>query len=130
LKNMPKAFEGQVPLEECLSIAQEGSVWEVKLGSALTNKQEDTLLDCYLKGELSYRIDGIYSPSLSSYDTLSEKEQKKISTFLSKNKIPSKMKGMFPFIVNNEGLVECDFCFNLDLKQSNSPLFSNIILKM
>jgi len=123
-KELPKSFQGRLPLKK-------GSYpsLEVHLSSHPIRQRGKCLLACFLKGELSYRLESVDSFCLTSYDLLTEKDQKTVSGYLAKNKVPAKMKKLFPFITNNSRLVDCDFCFNLDLNCEDSLFFLNIILK-
>ncbi len=130
LKKLPEPFEGSSILEDIpFTIQKEKSHWEVSLSPKSIRQKGQSLLSCFLKGEMSYRIEGDLSYCLTSYDLLVEKDKKTISSYLAKNKVPAKMKRMFPFVTNNNRLVDCDFCFNFDLKCEEYLLFSNIILK-
>ncbi len=129
LNSLPRVFQGQAPLNG-VPLREGASIWEVQIGSNSIRSKKDTLRSCFLEGKISYRIEGISDPWFSSYALLIDKDQKKISGYLAKNKIPAKMKEMFPFVINNGRLIDCDFCFNFDLKCEGSSLFSNIILKL
>jgi tRNA(Ile)-lysidine synthase len=121
---LPKPFQGQMPLKE-------GSFpfLEVTLSSKPISQPSNSLLSCFLKGEISYRLESLDSFCLTSYDLLTKKDRKTVSGYLAKNKVPAQMKKLFPFLTNNNRLVDFDFCFNLDLNYDESLVFSNIILK-
>ncbi len=123
-QELPKPFQGQIPLKE-------GSFpfLDVTFSSKPTKQPGKSLLSSFLNGEIFYRLEGVDSFCLTSYDLLTEKDQKTVSSYLAKNKVPAKLKKLFPFLTNNNRLVDCDFCFNLDLNYDESLVFSNIILK-
>jgi tRNA(Ile)-lysidine synthase len=123
-KELPKSFQGRIPLRE-----GSFSSLDVVFSSNPARQRDGSLLSCFLKGEVTYRLDGVDSFCLTSYDLLAEKDQKTVSAYLAKNKVPAKMRKLFPFVTNNDRLVDCDFCFNLDLNCEDSFVFSNIILK-
>ncbi len=84
----------------------------------------------FLSGEVFYRIPlNISSFALVSYDCLSASDQKKISGFFSKNKIPAAIKFVIPFLVSDEVLIDLNLFFCFDLVNSFGCEFLSIKLK-
>ena len=130
LNSFPESFLGQVVLKDSFLRVQQGAwLWEVEKGARSLKDKERSWLACFLQGRISYPIKEGEDLFLSSYDSLEEKDQKKISSCLAKNKVPAKMKKIFPFIINRGRLFGFDFCFDLDLNNEKQTVFANIILK-
>ncbi len=88
------------------------------------------LLFAFMQGELIYQIpEGRESFQIVPYDNLSKEDRKKISCFFSKNKIPAKMKRVFPFLMNKGMLVDLNFVFYIHLNKSCDGKFLTIRCK-
>lgn len=125
LKKEPAIFQGRFPLDQdSFLLEQEGRTWEVRLGNA----PEKAGRFSFLQGVTAYRISDRKGLVLSSFDLLKEKDQEKVSGYLSKNKVPSKLKRMFPFITRNDSLILDFFYFEDVLASNKSSVFSHIIL--
>ncbi len=76
------------------------------------------LLFAFMQGELIYQIPlDSTSSQMVSYDNLCKEDRKKISSFFSKNKVPSKMKRVFPFLMNKGMLIDLNFVFYIHLNK-------------
>jgi tRNA(Ile)-lysidine synthase len=125
-KDPTPVFQGIHPIPRSSTSIREGDwVWHVeKTMQPLCRKEA---LSFFLSGAISYKADE--ACAVVSYDSLSLKDREKVSRYLSKNKVPSRLKKMFPYIINENGFVSCSFCFDYDLKCNDSSGFLNIILK-
>lgn len=129
LRNRPPSFQGTVLIEQGDYTIRQGSVsWKVEEGKKPFQVGEDSLLFCFLQGKVPFKFNKGFS--FSSYENLSEKEQKKVSGYLAKHKVPAKLKRMFPFVVDNLGFVQFYISFNCDVNYENSVYLSSIILKI
>ena len=125
------SFEGRVPLKESSSCFAQGAWrWEISKSAFDSVQKQPFSLRFFLEGVMSYYSLDLPGLELSSYSELSEKDQKKISGYLSKNKIPATLKRMFPFLTKNRVLVDCFFNNHNDFETKCSIVLSSIILKM
>jgi tRNA(Ile)-lysidine synthase len=128
LQSSLPVFQGMVPFSsEGLSVRQGDWIWEVRESQEPLLRQR--ALSGFLSGEVSFSFKKGSSLAFSSYDELYKKDQERISQYLSKNKISSRLKRMFPYIINEAGFVCCSFCFGNNLNRNEFFDFSNIILK-
>ena len=90
----------------------EGWSWEMSKVEESTISPR-SLMASFLEGEVVYFVSLGAKLLFSSYDSLEIKDQKKISGFFSKNKIPAKIRRIFPFIIENGTVIDLCFLFNL-----------------
>ena len=109
----PAVFFGTEKVGEVNNIKREGWNWEVVRGDG-TEISLHPLIYSFLQGELSYSVSSGTEIVLSSYELLKAKDQKKISGFFSKNKVPARIRKFFPFVIENKILLDLCFVFNLN----------------
>lgn len=127
-KEVMPVFQGRSSWFEGKSSIRQGA-WEWEVRKSAEPLSSQGVLCSFLSGKVSYRLEGGASFAFSSYDNLARKDQEKVTQYLSKNKVPSRLKRMFPYIINESGFFCCSFCFDCELQCNELSAFLNIILK-
>jgi tRNA(Ile)-lysidine synthase len=97
-------------------------VWEEK--KVKEAPLHESLLSSFLKGEVYYNLPIEGNARFCSYNQLSAKEKKNISSFFSRNKVPARIRKSFPLVLEDEGVIEGCFLFNL---KSKAIEFNNVV---
>lgn len=130
----PGVFNKKVDVSKGRLIANQGDLFwfkedRIEWEFSDTERPVSFSLESFLQGKISYKCLKNEEVVICKYSSLSAKEQKKVSSFFSRNKLPSIMKEFFPFLKKNESIINlCFFCDD-DLILDNYSNFLTIKLK-
>ena len=77
-------------------------------------------MQAFLKGEVSYTLPKQSGLQFCGYDELTAKDKKKLSSFFSGNKIPGRIRRIFPFVIEEKGLIDPFYLFGLKEKTNEN----------